>query len=125
MTHNARFRSVFAGLAAAAGLMLAVQAAEAQTTTQTAPAAAPTQAAPVQNIPVVVGMYLAIAKNWNSHYAKGAPGMPEMPLMEKWLVIGLVPQMFMWIAITIILGGLFGGLSLLMRKPSTAAAGSR
>jgi hypothetical protein len=69
-------------------------------------------------IPVVVVMYLAIAKNWNSHYAKGAPGMPEMPLMEKWIVIGLVPQMFMWIAITIILGGLFGGLALLVRRKS-------
>ena len=67
-------------------------------------------------IPVVVVMYLAIANDWNSHYAKGAPGMPEMAVMEKWIVIGVVPQMFMWIAITLILGGLFGGLSLLLRK---------
>jgi Skp family chaperone for outer membrane proteins len=47
---------VFAGLAAAAGLMLAIQAADAQTTTQTPPAAAPAQAAPLQNIPVVIGI---------------------------------------------------------------------
>jgi hypothetical protein len=69
-------------------------------------------------IPVVVVMYLAIAKNWNSHYAKGAPGMPEMALIEKWVLIGVVPQMVTWIAITLSLGGLFGGLALLLRKKS-------
>jgi Skp family chaperone for outer membrane proteins len=55
---NARFRPLFAGLVASAALVLALAAqpaAEAQTTTQPA---APAQAAPapVQNIPVVVGI---------------------------------------------------------------------
>lgn len=69
-------------------------------------------------IPVVAVMYLSITKNWDTHYSKGAKGMPEMAPLEKWITIGVVPQMFMWIAITIILGGLFGGLALLLRKKS-------
>jgi hypothetical protein len=69
-------------------------------------------------IPVAAVMYLSITKGWDTHYSKGAPGMPEMAPFEKWVTIGVVPQMFMWVAITICLGGLFGGLALLLRKKS-------
>jgi hypothetical protein len=69
-------------------------------------------------VAVAAVMYLSITKNWDTHYSKGAPGMPEMAPFEKWVTIGLVPQMFMWIAITICLGGIFGGLALLVRKKS-------
>jgi hypothetical protein len=41
-----------------------------------------------------------------------------MAPLEKWITIGFVPQMFMWIAITICLGGIFGGLALLFRRKS-------
>ena len=54
MTQNARFRPIFNGLMAALAFALAAHAAEAQTTT-TQPAA-PAQAAPGQNIPIVIGI---------------------------------------------------------------------
>jgi Skp family chaperone for outer membrane proteins len=59
VTQNVRFRPLFAALAASFGLMLAAQAADAQTTTQTTQPAAPAAqgtAAPAQNIPIVIGI---------------------------------------------------------------------
>ena len=36
-----------------------------------------------------------------------------MPPLQKWFMIGLMPQMLGWIPFTICVGALFGGLALL------------
>lgn len=63
-------------------------------------------------IPVALIMLVAIYKNWGTHYDV-AP-MPEFPAMHwfmKWLLIGAVPQFVIWIAFTVIVGGLVGGIT--------------
>lgn len=73
-------------------------------------------------IPVALIMLVAIYKNWGTHYDV-AP-MPEFPAMHwfmKWLLIGAVPQFVIWIAFTVIVGGLVGGITgaIARRRTST------
>jgi len=67
-------------------------------------------------IPVAILMLIAMAANWGTHYELGPPGFPEMGLFSKWFMIGLLPQLFMWIAFTVVVGSLVGSLSLLFQK---------
>lgn len=64
-------------------------------------------------VPVALVMLVAILGNWGTHYDVAPPDFPEMSPLNKWLMIGLVPQMLMWIPFTICVGMLFGGLALL------------
>jgi len=62
-------------------------------------------------IPVAVVMFFAILGNWGTHYdAVPDPAFPAMGWFAKWLVIGLVPQLTFWVAFTMILGAIFGGI---------------
>lgn len=67
-------------------------------------------------IPVAILMFVAMAANWGTHYELGPPGFPEMNLVSKWFVIGLLPQLSLWIAFTVIVGSLFGSMALLFQK---------
>ena len=67
-------------------------------------------------IPVAILMFIAMAANWGTHYEQGPPGFPQMSLISKWFLIGLMPQLTLWIAFTVIVGSLFGGLALLFQK---------
>ena len=69
-------------------------------------------------IPVVVIMLLAFAGNWGTHYDGLPPGVPEMGLMQKWVVFAVLPQMTTWIAIAVLVGGVFGSIAgaIAMRK---------
>ena len=67
-------------------------------------------------IPVAVLMLIAMAANWGTHYEQGPPGFPQMSLLSKWFLIGLMPQLSLWIAFTVTVGSLFGGLALLFQK---------
>ncbi len=67
-------------------------------------------------IPVAVLMFVAMAANWGTHYELGPPGLPQMSLVPKWLLIGLLPQLSLWIAFTVIVGSLFGSIALLFQK---------
>jgi hypothetical protein len=75
-------------------------------------------------IPVAIVMLLAMLGNWGTHYDASPPGFPPMDPIPKWLLIGLLPQMTIWIWYTIVLGALFGGiyLALTRRAPSPAVA---
>lgn len=70
-------------------------------------------------IPVAVIMLPAIYFNWGTHYDV-APGLPPMNFFLKWIVIGLIPQMTIWIALTVVgggfLGAIVGGIMQLTRK---------
>jgi hypothetical protein len=67
-------------------------------------------------IPVAIVMLVAMTANWGTHYELGPPGFPQMSLVSKWFVIGLLPQLSLWIAFTVIVGSLFGSLALLFQK---------
>jgi len=59
-------------------------------------------------IPVVIVSFIAIYANWGTHYDDAGDNFPEMGLFMKWVVLGLLPQMTLWMAYTIIIGILFG-----------------
>ena len=59
-------------------------------------------------VPVVLVMLAAILGNWGTHYDVPPPGAPEMSGLWKWFLIGVVPQMSIWIWFTVALGSLVG-----------------
>jgi hypothetical protein len=75
-------------------------------------------------IPVAVVMLVAISANWGTHYEKGPPGFPQLGAVATWFWIGLVPQMTLWIAFTVAVGTICGGLAALATarrlKPATS-----
>ncbi|HXB54392.1 MAG TPA: hypothetical protein VN461_06385 [Vicinamibacteria bacterium] len=75
-------------------------------------------------IPVAVVMLVAILAGWGTHYEKGPPGFPPMHPLATWFWIGLLPQLTIWIAFTVILGTIFGALAALAvgRRAQPAAA---
>ena len=65
-------------------------------------------------IPIAIIMFVAIYGNWQTHY--DVPPSPEFPAMHwtlKWLLIGALPQLLLWIAYTVLTGLLTGGLTML------------
>jgi hypothetical protein len=67
-------------------------------------------------IPVVVVMFLAIFLGWDSHYAKPRPDFPSMGPWGLFLWTGLLPQLSIWIYLTVVGGILFGALAVLLRR---------
>lgn len=65
-------------------------------------------------IPVVLIMLPAIAGRWGTHYDAPPPGLPEMGWFSIWIVTGVIPQFTVWIAYTVTVGMIFGGLGLLL-----------
>jgi len=66
-------------------------------------------------IPVVLVMLFAILGNWGTHYDAPPPNLPEMGPLAKWLMIGLLPQLTVWIWFTMALGALLGGIAVAIR----------
>jgi hypothetical protein len=62
-------------------------------------------------IPVALVMLAAILGNWGTHYDVLPPAFPEMSAIPKWFLIGLVPQLTGWLAFTVVVGMLMGGLT--------------
>jgi len=62
-------------------------------------------------IPVAVIMLFAILGNWGTHYDVAPPGFPETGPISKWLLIGVLPQLTIWIWFTMAVGALFGGIA--------------
>lgn len=63
-------------------------------------------------LPVAVVMLVAMLGNWGTHYDVAPPGFPEMGVFTRWLMIGLVPQLTIWMTYTLVVGCLFGGIAL-------------
>jgi hypothetical protein len=79
-------------------------------------------------IPVALVMLAAILGNWGTHYDVPPPDFPAMAPLSKWLLIGLLPQMTIWIWFTVVVGSLFGilaGAVAKRRLPAAAAASGR
>jgi hypothetical protein len=67
-------------------------------------------------IPVILVMLVAMIANWGTHYDVAPPGVPEMGLFQKWIFLGVIPQLSIWMAFTVVLGALFGGIALLVAE---------
>jgi hypothetical protein len=57
-----------------------------------------------------------MAAGWGTHYELGPPGFPPMSLISKWLALGLMPQLVFWTGFTVIVGSLFGSLTLVLQR---------
>jgi hypothetical protein len=62
-------------------------------------------------VPVVLVMGLAIRWNWGTHYDAPLPGFPPTVPFTRWWWTGVIPQMTIWLAVTVIVGALFGALA--------------
>lgn len=62
-------------------------------------------------VPVVFVMLAAMLGNWGTHYDVAPPGFPEMGVFAKWVAIGVVPQLTIWLWFTIAVGGIFGAIA--------------
>ncbi len=70
-------------------------------------------------IPVAILMLFAILGNWGTHYDVAPPESPQVAAMTpfvKWLWIGLLPQMTVWIYMTVVGGMIFGAITALIVK---------
>jgi hypothetical protein len=61
-------------------------------------------------LPVVGIMWAAIRWNWGTHYDAAPPGFPSVVPLQRWWWTGVVPQMTIWIAWTVVVGALSGAL---------------
>ena len=62
-------------------------------------------------IPVAIVMFFAIRGNWGTHYDALPPGFSDMSFWPKYVQIGLIPQLIFWVAFTMVVGALFGGIA--------------
>jgi len=62
-------------------------------------------------VPVALVMLVAILGDWGTHYDVPPPELPAMGPWARWMWIGLLPQMTIWIAYTVVIGSLLGGIA--------------
>jgi len=62
-------------------------------------------------IPVAVIMFFAFRGNWGTHYDALPPDMPPLGLLAKYLWLGFIPQLTLWVAFTILAGMFFGTIA--------------
>ena len=69
-------------------------------------------------IPVLIVMYFAMRGDWKTHYdaIPPAPFPQDLPFWTKFIQLAVVPQLIMWIAFTIIMGSLVGGIALALAR---------
>ena len=74
-------------------------------------------------VPVVIVMLVAMLANWGTHYdVAPSPDFPAMGTLAKWFWIGLLPQLTIWMAFTVVIGALFGiGAAAIARRRPAAA----
>jgi hypothetical protein len=62
-------------------------------------------------VPVAVLMLPAIIGKWGTHYDALPPNFPAFGAVQTWLLVGLFPQMTLWIGITLVAGMLVGSIT--------------
>jgi hypothetical protein len=75
-------------------------------------------------IPVVFVMFLAIFLGWDSHYAKPRPDFPPMGPWGLFAWTALLPQMTLWIFLTVVAGILFGTIAVGVRRLAAGRSAS-
>jgi hypothetical protein len=74
-------------------------------------------------VPVALVMLAAMLGNWGTHYdVAPTPDFPAMSTLAKWVTIGLLPQLTIWIAYTVVIGALFAipAAAIARRRPAAA-----
>jgi hypothetical protein len=73
-------------------------------------------------VPVAIAMFFAIRGNWGTHYDALPPNYTgPMNFWGKYFMIGLLPQLVFWVAYTVILGSLAGGITAAIARGGKAA----
>jgi hypothetical protein len=73
-------------------------------------------------IPVALVMLAAILGDWGTHYDVPPPSpLPATSPFVKWILIGLIPQMTIWIAFTLVVGGFAGAITAAVMRGKTRA----
>lgn len=67
-------------------------------------------------LPVVAVMWFAIQGDWGTHFDAPPPAFPAVPPTSRWLWTGVLPQMTIWIAWTVVVGTVFGALGAVAAK---------
>ena len=68
-------------------------------------------------VPVAVIMFFAFRGNWGTHYDAPPPDLPPtMSLVPKYIWLGLVPQLTLWVAFTLMVGMFFGTLAVFVMR---------
>jgi hypothetical protein len=62
-------------------------------------------------VPVAALMLPAIIGHWGTHYDALPPNFPAMDPVKTWALVGLFPQMTLWIGFTLIGGMLAGSIA--------------
>ena len=62
-------------------------------------------------VPVAALMLPAILGKWGTHYDALPPNWPAMGPVQTWALIGLLPQMTLWIGLTLLTGMLVGSIT--------------
>jgi hypothetical protein len=79
-------------------------------------------------IPVLVVMFLAMRGNggagWGTHYDAVEPGFASASFAGKFFYLAFLPQMFFWIAWTVLVGALTGFIAFAIVRRKNAAASS-
>ena len=76
-------------------------------------------------IPVLIVMFLAFRGHWGTHYDALPPGFVSKGFARDFLNLAVIPQMFLWIAFTLLVGTLCGALAVTIvphRRPVTPTA---
>ena len=77
-------------------------------------------------IPVAILMYFAMRGNWGTHYDAIPPNAPAelSQFWPKYLWLALLPQLTVWIGMTVLSGSLTGSITALIkrRKPAEQVA---
>ncbi len=74
-------------------------------------------------IPVAIVMFFAMRGEWGTHYDALPPGYTgPMGFWGKYAVLALAPQLVMWIAYTVIVGGLIGTIVVAAARRKKAPA---
>ena len=66
-------------------------------------------------IPVILVMLVAIFADWGTHYDVAPPGFPVVSPLVKCLLIGVFPQLTLWMGFTVVIGMLFGLITIAVR----------
>ena len=79
-------------------------------------------------IPVLIVMYIAMRGDWGTHYDVAPPGFPpDTTFWSKFMQIAFLPQMFLWIAFTIVTGMVTGSIAAAIKQrknPRAQTAGA-
>jgi len=59
-------------------------------------------------VPVTIIMFFAIRGDWGTHYDGPPPNFPPIGWLGEFFLTGVIPQLAIWIAFTVIVGSLLG-----------------